>query len=112
MKNTDNFIFGDIVAAEIPFSNLEETKIRPVLIISKDKDDYLIMKITSNTLNKSYNDLIIEVDNCNNLKTDSVIKILKIWSFSKEILRRKIWELNLENKNQVKENLINFIEKL
>lgn len=112
MRNIDSFVFWDVVAAEISFSNLEETKIRPVLIISKDWDDYLLMKITSNISNKSDFDLYIEMDNLNNLKANSIIKILKIWSFSKEILKKKIWELNYESKELLKRNLVNFISKL
>lgn len=97
---------------KIPFSNLEETKIRPVFIILKDRDDYLLMKITSNISNKSDFDLHIEMDNLNNLKSNSIIKVLKIGSFSKEILKRKIWELDYNSKNLVKKNLVDFINKL
>lgn len=112
MKITDNYIFGDIVAGQIPFSDGSETKIRPVLILEKDKEAYLMLRITGNISNKEKYDLHLNTDTTNNLRAESLIKIKKIWNYSKKILTQKIWHLSPEHKREVKSALKSFIDWL
>lgn len=113
MRNIDNFIFGDIVVADLPYADGLKTKIRPVLILAKDKNDYLLMKITSNTENRDPIDVSLHKDSYNNIEEEeSLIKIKKIWTRSKEILIQKIWILSDKHHELVKKSLQNFIDWL
>lgn len=110
MKIIDNFSFGDIIIARIPFSDKSNTKIRPVLVLAKDRDDYLLMKISS-VLNKKSNwDIVIPMNLSNWLRSDSIFKIKKIWSFSKEILWKKIGKLSLQDSKEIKSTLVKFVQ--
>ena len=90
MKNIDNLTFGDIALAELPYTDGTKTKIRPVLILARDKNDYLLMKITSITDSKEQLDIEISSNYENNLEAISVIKVKKISTYSKEILLQKL----------------------
>lgn len=112
MRDIDSLTFGDIALAELPYSDWSRTKIRPVLILAKDKNDYLLMKITSVTDNKEPLDLEVHEDIENNLGEISVIKIKKIWNYSKEILLKKLWILDFKNCQIIKNNFKQFIDNL
>ena len=47
MKNIDNAQFGDILLAEIIFSDNSGSKIRPVVFLYAEGEDYTVLKITS-----------------------------------------------------------------
>ncbi len=112
MRNIDNLTFGDIALAEFPFSNGSRSKLRPVLILSKDRNDYLFMKISSVVEKKEHFDLIISSDTSNNLLNTSVFKVKKISSFSKEILFKKIGKLSPKHCKDTKDHLNAFIDQL
>jgi len=76
MRDIDNLIFGDIALAELPYTDGSKTKIRPVLILTRDKNDYLLMKITSITDKKEQLDIEVSGDYENNLEAISVIKVI------------------------------------
>ncbi len=87
MKHIDHCKFGDIVLAEIPFvDNLLQTKLRPMLVLEKEQDDFLLIKITTQFKSKKKYDLILEVDADNNLQSPSLLKINKVSVFHKETL--------------------------
>lgn len=93
MKIIDSYRFGDIVAATIPFSDGGMTKVRPVFILNKDKNDYLTIRMTSNIANKDSYDIEVIPDGENNLRISSLIKIKKISCFAKELFLKKIGRL-------------------
>jgi len=110
MNNIDNLTFGDIVIADLPFSDGSRTKIRPVLILAKDKYDYLVMKISSVIEKQDVLDILIDSDDENKLLEKSVFKIKKIWHFSKEILWKKIGKLSLQDSKEIKSTLVKFVQ--
>jgi len=111
-KNIDNLSFWDIALAELPFTDWSKSKIRPILIVKKDRDDYLLMKISSQVQNISDFDIKITSDNENNLQETSIIKLEKLWVHAKEILIWKLWELSKADKKTTKNNLLKFIQSL
>jgi hypothetical protein len=96
--NIDNFKFWDIVSAEIPFTDWKTTKIRPILILKKEREDYLVLRISSVISSKEDFDIELSPDAINNLKITSLIKIGKIGLFHKYIMRK------------LKENMKKFID--
>lgn len=112
MKSIDNLTFGDIAVAKLPYTDGTNTKIRPVLILSRDRNDYLLIKITSIVDKKESLDIEISRDNENNLEETSLIKIKKIWTYSKEILLQSTGSLSHKDCELVRKNLKEFIDNL
>jgi mRNA-degrading endonuclease toxin of MazEF toxin-antitoxin module len=112
MKTTDKFSFGDIVSATMPFSDSSAGKIRPVLILTKDQDDYVFLKITTNISRKGAFDREIIPDEENGLRAISLIKMMKISTYTQEILHKKIGTLSTTDKQKIKKALQDFIDSL
>jgi mRNA-degrading endonuclease toxin of MazEF toxin-antitoxin module len=112
MKNTDNFAFGDIVLALVPYTDGVWNKLRPVVVLAKDRNDYVCLKITSQTEKKFWFDLQIEPDKENNLKCSSLIQITKVMSHTRQVLHCKLGALSLHDRENVKNTLKTFINGL
>ena len=112
MNIDKSFVFWDIVAAEIPFTDGNSTKIRPILVLKRDREDYLVLRISSIIHSKDSYDIELLPDFENNLKSISLLKIGKIGLFHKYILRKKIGNISTLQKVQLKKNMKCFIEEL
>ena len=86
---------GDIVLVNTPFSNLNVSKKRPVLIVSKDEynnkqQDIIVVAVTSNLVSKNYT---VEFDNADmkqgNILTKSCVRADKIFSLDKSLIIKK-----------------------
>ena len=103
----------DIVLVPFPFSELNNIKVRPAVVISTTKDKYedLIVSAISSVIpdSNSPNEIIIEISSVNNLRSKSVIKVDRIVTIKKESVIAKIGnlsELELNNFISVFKNLI------
>lgn len=87
---------GDIVLVPFPFTELNNIKVRPAVVISATKD--------------KYEDLIVSaISSVNNLRSKSVIKVDRIVTIKKESVIAKIGnlsEIELNNFISVFKNLI------
>lgn len=101
----------DIYLAEVPFSNLANKKIRPVVIISNDEfnkyNDLICCPITSNLRDYRHGIKIHSMDLAeNSLKFRSKIKVNKIFTLEKKLFIKKLdsylnKELILKNLNKI-----------
>ena len=91
---------GEIVLLPFPFSDLEESKIRPALIVSSNsvnsKSDDLLMVPLTNIIKKESHSILI---NQNDLYSGKLIKPSriradKIFCVTKELIVMKIGKLN------------------
>jgi hypothetical protein len=65
-QTINNCKFGDILLANLPFSEDPSSyKKRPVLVLKKNKHDYLVAKITSQLQNIEDYDVELHPDNGN-----------------------------------------------
>ena len=103
----------DIVLVPFPFSELNNIKVRPAVVISTTKDKYedLIVSAISSVIPDSIspNEIIIEMSTVNNLRRKSVIKVDRIVTIKKESVIAKIGnlsEIELNNFISVFKNLI------
>lgn len=106
---------GEIVVVPFPFSDLSGAKQRPVLVLSKSKDnensqDIITCAITSNIKDSKYS---IFVDNKNLVEGEipkpSRIKVDKLFTLDKEIIKKKIARINKETFEKVKEEFCQLI---
>jgi mRNA interferase MazF len=107
---------GDIVLIPIPFTDLQSSKIRPVIVVSNNNynnimKDMLVSAITSNITSKEYS---IPIDNddldTGKLIKPSMIRTDKLYSLSQDIVKKKI----AHSKEAILENIkmqINFLCK-
>lgn len=91
---------GEIIIVPFPFSDLSSIKQRPVLILSKDSDnktsdDIITCGITSNLKDTKYSILIDNNDlEKGEIPAKSRIKIDKLFTLDKNIVKKKVAKLN------------------
>lgn len=106
---------GDLVLLSYPFSDLEERKVRPALIISnnifnKKSDDCIMVPLTGVIKNEPYS-VVISQENLEDgrLLKLSRIRVDKIFSVEKRLIRLRIGRLNKETFEKVKKEFLNLI---
>jgi mRNA interferase MazF len=93
---------GDIVLIPVPYSDLTNKKQRPVLDISNDNynkmiEDLVVVAITSQLKDLDYSVIIESKDlNEGELRVTSAIRADKVYTLSKDIVRKKFGEVNSE----------------
>ena len=99
----------DIILTPFPFSNLEVEKVRPSIIISNDEynkkfDDILVVPLTSNLEIRDYAILLTNKDlEKGKLVKDSKIKVDRIFSINKKLVRMIIGKINKNKFSSIKE---------
>ena len=106
---------GDLVLLSYPFSNLEGGKVRPALIISnnlfnKKSDDCIMVPLTSVIKNEPYSVII----NQKNLESGRLLKVNriridKIFSVEKNLIRLRIGRVNKETFENIKREFLKLI---
>ena len=106
---------GDIVLVPFPFSNLKEIKQRPVLVLSplsynKRSDDIITCGITSNLKDKQCSILIDTVNLSSGfIPVKSRIKVDKLFTLEKTIVKRKLARVNKSTMSKVKREFISLV---
>jgi len=110
-----NILQKEIVLIPYPFSNLEEKKVRPALVISnnsfnKNSSDCLLTPLTSVIKDEPYSVVVGQKDlSQGKLIKTSRIKSDKIFSLEKDKIIFRIGVLNEQTFNKVKEEIYNII---
>ena len=111
MKSGTQFEFGEVALVPFPFTDLSQTKKRPVLIISNSdytsaSEDVVCCAITSNIVNTSYSILLETKDMIRgSIPLTSRIKCAKIFTLEKSLFIKKMGKVNPGIASQVKESL-------
>ena len=102
---------GDIVVLEFPFSNLIQVKRRPSLVVKVPKgDDVIVCQITGRSYEKSVEIPINKEDfHKGNLKVEGYIRLDKIFSVEKSLIKYKIGSLKQENFNKILDKICFFL---
>ena len=108
----EGLVRGDVVVIEFPYSNLKDSKRRPVLIVKVPKgEDIVVLQITSSSYEKPVEVVIKKEDfRQGNLKQDSHIRIDKIASIDKSLIRYKVGSLKQEEFNTIIDKLCSFLK--
>ena len=98
----------EIILLNFPFSNLKQSKVRPAVIISNDRynkksDDVVVVPLTSNLLQTDY-DMLITNKNLEkgNLIVDSRVKIDRIFSVDKKLIKMNIGKIDKQTFSKIK----------
>lgn len=105
----------DIILTPFPFSNLEKEKVRPSIIISNNNynkkfDDIIVVPLTSNLKIRGY---AISLTNKNleqgRLIKESKIKVDRIFSINKKLVRLVIGRISKEKFDEIKEIIFSLL---
>jgi len=114
--NSLNFEQGDIVIAELLYSEQIGLKLRPALVISNTKynktsDDIILLKITSSEKKTNY-DLTLKTNDIEigKLKVESTIMIDNPVTTYKGVIQTKVGKVTKEKLKEVKEKLSELYE--
>lgn len=107
MKNGKMLKSGDVVLAEVQFTNTFEIKKRPVLVLFEEYDNVVVAGITSN----------LKMEGVTLLKKegaikDSVIKLNYIFTISDKMISKTLFHLNSRKKKEVFEGLTSKLKSL
>jgi mRNA interferase MazF len=108
----EGFVKGEIAVIEFPYSNLKESKRRPVLILKVPKgEDIIVLQITSSSFEKLV-EIEIKKDDFKkgNLKVNSYVRIDKIASIDKSLVKYKIGLLNQIRFNEILNSVCEFLK--
>ena len=107
----------DIVWVKLPFSSLEESKIRPAVVLSnneynKKSEDIIICAITSKLDQKEYS-VIIDSGNLSSgsLPIKSRIRADKILQIEKKLVIKSFAKLDDKTFDALAEQIINLIQR-
>ncbi|MDE1853437.1 MAG: type II toxin-antitoxin system PemK/MazF family toxin [Thaumarchaeota archaeon] len=92
----------EIVLISFPFSDLQTSKVRPAVVMSKDSynsrsGDFIAVPLTSNLKAKGYTLLITNKElESGNLVVDSKAKVDRIFSVSQSLVRMTVGKVKTE----------------
>lgn len=98
---------GDVVLANVQFTDTFEIKKRPALILFEEFDNVVVAGITSNTEMKGV--FLAKKDGA--IK-DSVIKLNYIFTISRAMIEKTVFSLSVEKKKEVYTALVGKLNAL
>jgi mRNA interferase MazF len=98
------YSFGDVVLANLQFTDTFEIKKRPALVLFEEQGNVVVAGITSNLKMKG-----ILLGKKEGAKKESVIKLNYIFTISEKMIEKFLFKINEEKRKIVKED---FIRKL
>ncbi len=100
MKFGKNYSFGEVILAEVQFTDTYEVKKRPVLVLFEDYGNIVVAGITSNLEMKG-----ISITKKEGMPKDSIIKLNYIFTISEKMVLKTFFSISSEKKRMIKENL-------
>src|SRR3989344_7643743 len=109
----EGFVRGDVIIIEFPYSNLKDVKRRPVLILKVPKgDDVIVAQITGESYEDGVEITLNKEDfKQGSLKRESYIRIDKIASIEKYLIKYKAGSLKQEKFSKVIDKICSFLKK-
>ena len=93
--------FGDVVLAEVQFTDTFEVKTRPALVLFEEQGNVVVIGITSNLEMQG-----IRISKKEGAIRESVIKLNYIFTISEKMVKKFLFSVSNEKKNAVKSELI------
>jgi mRNA interferase MazF len=100
----------DILLCPFQFTNGQWSKHRPVVVLSQERDDYLVAAISTKIDQWWAFDIIIKPSEQNGLRKKSIIRLSKLFSFSEDVFVRQIWTIDIWYRKNIKNNMQKFVE--
>ena len=97
--------FGEIVLAEVQFTDTFETKVRPALVLFEESGNVVIAGITSNTEMEG-----VKLTRKDGAIKESVIKLNYIFTVSEKMIKKYLFSISEEKKKIIKNDLFRKFE--
>jgi mRNA interferase MazF len=101
MKFGKEYNFGDIILAEVQFTDTFEVKRRPALVLFEEYGNIITCGITSNPQMKG-----ISLTKKDGAKVNSIIKLNYIFTISENMVLRQLFSISKGKKREIKEELM------
>ncbi len=95
------FKLGDVILAEVQFTDTFETKVRPAVVLFEELGNIVIAGITSNTEMKG-----ILLTTKEGAAKESVIKLNYIFTISAAMIKKLLFSLSTEKKKELVSELM------
>ena len=97
--------FGEIILAEIQFTDTFEIKTRPALVLFEEDKNVVVAGITSNTYMNG-----IQLTKKEGAIKESVIKLNYIFTISEKMIKKNLFKLSENKKKFVRNELMKKID--
>ena len=101
MKFGMEYRFGDIILAEVQYTDTFEIKTRPAMVLYEDYGNVVVAGITSNLNMKG-----ISITKKEGLPKDSIIKLNYIFTISENMIKKFIAKLSNIKKESIKQEIL------
>ncbi|HET8828204.1 MAG TPA: type II toxin-antitoxin system PemK/MazF family toxin [Pelobium sp.] len=101
---------GNIVLISFPFTDLTGKKMRPAVILTEDKFDVTVCFITSQVGWQEPTDLLLSPNNVNGLKKQSLIRISKIATLEKSLVKGILGKLSESEILELNKKLVQLLK--
>lgn len=101
---------GDIVLIPFPFTDLSGSKKRPAVVLINSEMDVTLCFISSQLKWKSKYDVNVFPNQMNRLKKESLIRISKIATISKDLVIGILGHLNDSEMKNVNQSLVHILQ--
>ncbi len=91
---------GDIVSVEFPFSDLQNRKRRPGLVLFGDDDDLVLARVTTHPA-RNQTDVVLAQWAQAGLPRTSTVRLVKLATVDRRLVHRKIGRLHPEDAQRV-----------
>lgn len=92
--------FGDVIIAEVQFTDTFEVKTRPALVLFEEHDNIVVAGITSNLKMQG-----ISLKKEEGAIKDSIIKLNYLFTISERMVKKHLFSLKEDKKKLVREEL-------
>ena len=108
----ERLVRGDIIVINFPFSNLKDSKRRPVMVLKVPKGEDIIVNQITGSSYESEVEISINNDDFSSgsLKRESFVRIDKIGSIEKTLIKYKIGSLKHEKFNEILYKVVEFLK--
>ena len=101
---------GDIVLIIFPFTDLSGNKLRPALVIAETPTDVISLFITAQLKWREVTDVILIPDNNNGIKKQSLLRISKIATLDKRLVKGRLGSVSKSVQQDIDINLKEFLQ--
>lgn len=97
--------FGEIILAEVQFTDTFEIKTRPALVLFEEEGNVVVAGITSNINMKG-----IQLTKKEGAVKESIIKLNYIFTISEKMIKKNLFRLSVDKKKIIKKELMKKID--
>src|ERR1035437_9838614 len=100
---------GDVILIVFPFTDLSGNKLRPALILAETPADLTVLFITTQLKWKEETDVLLYPDNNNGIKKQSLLRISKIATLDKILVKGRLGFISTIIQNDVDAKLKTYL---